>query len=283
MSNQIRTNQDVMNMEMLKEGISHRIHEFLVTKSEDGNPEDLKNKMTEDFKIMLRMALRECGGGNTQAKNLIREFIRKILLDDYQIRSDAIDNLILFHDPADLTVLDRFEILLYQYRLKFGTDGLEKLLCRCNPRHHDHQGKEMFDIAAQDINSLFFRESEQPDYLDKLGILTQRIFEESLGCGCVDLLWDMRLSVLMAGAAPGESKISVWVEIEDRTFRLSFLQMEAEELEKICRRIIKSMKDESGRLNKELPDHTSVTVKGPPTTEDWMFFIHRPDNFLSEK
>ena len=135
--------------------------------------------------------------------------------------------------------MDRFEILLYQYRLKFGTDGLEKLLCRCNPRHHDHQGKEMFDIAAQDINALFFRESEQPDYLDKLGILTQRIFEESLGCGCVDLLWDMRLSVLMAGAAPGESKISVWVDIEDRTFRLSFLQMEAEELEKICRRIIK--------------------------------------------
>lgn len=283
MSNQIRTDQNVMNMEMLKEGVCHRIHEFLVKDSKDGNPEDLKNKMAEDFRIMLRLALRECGGGNTQAKNLIREFIRKILLDDYQIRTDAIDKLILFHDPADLTVLDRFEILLYQYRVKFGTDGLEKLLSRCNPKHHDHQGKEILDITAQDINTLFFRESEPPDYLDKLQILTQRIFEESLGCGCVDLLWDIRVSALMAGAAPGESGISVWVEIEDRTFRLSFLQMEAEELEKICRRLQKSMEDERGRLMKELPDHTSVTVKGPPPAEEWMFFFHRPDNFLSEK
>ena len=38
-------------MEELKEGICLRIHNFLVMKSEDGNPDDLKNKMREDFKI----------------------------------------------------------------------------------------------------------------------------------------------------------------------------------------------------------------------------------------
>ncbi|WP_343247352.1 hypothetical protein [Diplocloster hominis] len=283
MSNQIRTDQNDMNMEMLKEGVCHRIHEFLVKDSKDGNPEDLKNKMAEDFRIMLRLALRECGGGNTQAKNLIREFIRKILLDDYQIRTDAIDKLILFHDPEHLTVLDRFEILLYQYRLEFAADGLEKLLCRCTPKRHEQQGKSIWDISTQDINDVFFRERMSLDYLDKLQILTQRIFEECLGCGHVDLLCDMQISGLMAGKVPGEERISVWVDIGDRTFQLTFLQLNEEELKSICRRIQKSMEDEGERHRKKLPDNRRITVSGPPTAEEWMFFFHRPDNFLSEK
>ncbi|MBU9738963.1 hypothetical protein [Diplocloster agilis] len=283
MSNQIHTNQDIQNMEELKEGICLRIHNFLVMKSEDGNPDDLKNKMREDFKIRLRWALKECGGGNAQARNLVREYIRKILLDDYKIRSDTLDKLILFQEPANLTVLDRFEILLYQFHLESGTEGLEKLLRRCSPEYYSRRDKEYFDITAQDIDKIFLKERVSLNYMDKLQILTQRIFEESLGWGCADVLGHMRISGLMAGTVPGEEKIHVWAETKGRTFRFPFLQMEPKELETICKRIRKSIEDGSGRFLKELPDHTSITVKGPPDGEDWMFFIHRADYFLSEK
>ena len=62
--------------------------------------------MREDFKIRLRWALKECGGGNAQARNLVREYIRKILLDDYKIRSDTLDKLILFQE---MCIRDRSE------------------------------------------------------------------------------------------------------------------------------------------------------------------------------
>ena len=79
-------------------------------------------------KNQLRKALKTCTYGDVNAKSYIRDFIKDILVKSYSIDETNIDQIIHFGNPKELTIQDKFEILLYQYKKQHGYRALEVLI-----------------------------------------------------------------------------------------------------------------------------------------------------------
>ncbi|WP_252891566.1 hypothetical protein [Thermoclostridium stercorarium] len=68
----------------------------------------------------LRRALKNCTYGDINAKNYVKDFIKDILVRSYEIDENNVNNIISFDNPRKLSAQDKFEILLYHYKKKYG-------------------------------------------------------------------------------------------------------------------------------------------------------------------
>ncbi|ANX01236.1 pilus assembly protein CpaF [Thermoclostridium stercorarium subsp. leptospartum DSM 9219] len=254
----------------------------------------------------LRRALKNCTYGDINAKNYVKDFIKDILVRSYEIDENNVNNIISFDNPRKLSAQDKFEILLYHYKKKYGNRALEKLILEYNLDSPVVTGDGIsYVITKEQIDSIFAKETIINRFEDKLNIIAQRIYQLYKGFGVIDEIRDMRIDGVSGGVSgipPAFheeldltvslsiiSKLpanydSVWIFFKGKTIHLSFLSFGSEEeLIRVCKNIYRynypgQLSESNGYKVNEMKDGSRVVVVRPPFSESWAFFVRKFDS-----
>ncbi len=304
----VREEEDRFVIETIVKFIRDSFNEILNTNLYEMNiTREEFNKRIHN-KNRLRKALKTCTYGDVNAKNYIKDFIKDILVKSYKVDESNINSIICFNTPKDLKIQDKFEILLYHYKKKFGYRAFEKLITENNLDTPKPSGDGvMYVITADDIERLFAGKHYlfKNVFEDKLNIVAQRIYQLYKGHGVIDEIRDMRIdgvsggvsgipptfheeidlsvSISIASALPS-SYDSVWVFFKGKTIHLSFLSFGSEsELIRVCKNIYRynypgQLSESNGYKVNEMKDGSRVVVVRPPFAESWAFFVRKFDS-----
>lgn len=269
--------------------------------------ETLKNQRNQG---QLRHALQLCAVGDFASKSFIKEGIQGQLIGKHELDIDHSENLfkvIPFDKPELLTVQDRFEILLYLYQQKFGSNAFNEFMIRNGLDKPRGSGSEAFyEVSASDIDVAFRRNYSlisKFTYYNYIEIITQRVYQMTYGLGVIDTIRDLNIDGInigtsgipdsfviegsdgMYGAAPGElpnkSFNAVWVMYKGVMYRMSCIGFGSQgELERVCKLIYRY--DSPGTLDKsrgyivsQMKDGCRVTVARPNMSESWVAFVRK--------
>lgn len=267
------------------------------------------NERVEE-KNKIRMALKNCTFGDVKAKEIIKEYIRQILLKDLKITKDNIGCLFPFeHRNQKLNKLcgeqssqDRFDIMLYLYKKDYGADAMNRFISDygLDAAKYNENGDCYYDITKEDIDAAYEKMSVYMlNFIDKLGILVQRVYQMYKGNGVIDEIRDMHIDGVSGGVSgiPAESinndkemvKLpksydSIWIFFKGKSIHLSFLSFGSEkELIRVCKNIYKynnpgQLSQATGFIVNEMQDGSRVSVARPPFCESWVFFVRKFDS-----
>lgn len=221
----------------------------------------------------LRVALRNCGFGNIQAKILIKNHIMKLLSDKYKITEENIE----FFLKEDSEY--KFKVILGKFSAKYKNFALEKLI----ETYFSHIIKsDNREISVSDINRAYFRlQHSTLSYPEKMEILCQRIYEKYKGNGVVDEIIPLTIDGISGGVSNNNGELYPWIMYRGNTLSLSFLKFDGEqEIKRICRNLCKSygmgqLSERKGYIVAELKDGSRASISRPPFCESWSFFIRK--------
>lgn len=274
------------------------LYELNITKEEFEKRIHNKNK--------LRKALKNCTYGDINAKNYVKDFIKDILVRSYKIDETNINNIISFDNPKKLTAQDKFEILLYHYKKRYGYRALEKLILNYSLDSPSFSVDGIYyAITEEQIENIYAKETVINSFEDKLNIISQRIYQSYKGFGVIDEIRDMRIDGVSSGVSGIPSTFheevdlsvslsiisklpsdydSVWIFFKGKTIHLSFLSFGSEEeLIRVCKNIYRynypgQLSESSGYKVNEMKDGSRVVVVRPPFSESWAFFVRKFDS-----
>jgi len=226
----------------------------------------------------LRQALRGCTYGDRSDKRFVQSYIRDLLLEGYGVTEESIEQIIPFQQPTKLNHQDRFEVIFYLYRNRYGEDALSILIEEYEldePKQtiEDEEGY-MYEISGEDIDYCFGREYRQLSFEEKLDIVVQRVYQSYKGFSVIDSILEQRIDGVSGGVSgiSGSGQLgieqddvtgvafgtpsgalldedgrelsrvweSVWIFHKGKTIRLPFLSFGSEfELRRICQNIYK--------------------------------------------
>lgn len=255
----------------------------------------------------LRKALKTCTYGDMNSKSYIRDFIKDILVKSYHIDEGNINQIIRFDNPEQLTVQDKFEILLYHYKKLHGYRALEALI---TGNQLDKPGMSpegiSYKVTESDIERIYAAKQDLLTcFEDKLNIIAQRVYQLYKGYGAIDEIRDMRIDGVSGGVSGIPSTFheeidlsvglsivsslpasfdSIWVFFKGKTIHLSFLSFGSEaELIRVCKNIYRynypgQLSESNGYKVNEMKDGSRVVVVRPPFAESWAFFVRKFDS-----
>lgn len=239
----------------------------------------------------LREALGNTGVGDLYAKNMVKATIKDILIQKLGINKDNIGKIILFDDTKRMSVKDKFDILLFDYKKKYGNNALT-ILFEDNGLLEAVGDADGFSykVDEDDIKHIYEMSSKPLRFVDRLDILVQRVYEMYRGLGVVDEIRDMNIDGVSGGVSGAEGEWnSVWVFIKGKTVHLSFLDFESEdELKRICMNCYTyghpgQLSMSKGYIINEMKDHSRVVVVRPPFSESFAFFVRKFDTIENKK
>ncbi|MNO55037.1 Type II/IV secretion system protein [compost metagenome] len=257
----------------------------------------------------LRQALRGCTFGDMDDKRFVKSYIRDLLISSYGLSENHLDQIIPFHDQSRLTVQDRFEILMYLYGLRYGDDALTQIIAEYQLDDmktidaEDAENASKYEITAEDIDTVFYREYRMLSFQEKLDVIVQRVYQSYKGFSVVDLIREQRIDGVSGGVSgltengwilqenyldeDGREKTrtwdSVWIFYQGKSIHLSFLSFGSEaELKRVCQNIYKynypgQLSEANGYKVNEMKDGSRVVVVRPPFSESWAFFVRKFD------
>ena len=260
-------------------------------------------------KAELRTALKEAAYGNLGAKGLVKAYIRDIIQEPrYGITEASIDDYIPTNRPQALTSQDRFEILFYVFRKRYGERGFVHMMVDTglNRPTLDADGNEVYDVTKERIGEAYAQVMKdiRLSYSDKLEILTQRIFESFKGFGAADLLFEATLDEIDAGVSgipkggfditekvrnQDFSYNAIWILFQGVNIRLSCIGFGSQdELVRVCNNVYKydpphmlSRKDAA--VVTTMKDGSRVVVVRPPVADSYAFFVRKFNSVASVK
>ncbi|WP_334071249.1 ATPase, T2SS/T4P/T4SS family [Paenibacillus sp. A14] len=298
--------------------IKHQIHELSRNPANDWGMNEEAWKRKVKSRAELRQALKGCVHGDMQDKRYVKMFIRDLLQGSYGINESNIGRIIPFDEREKLTAQDRFDILLYLYEKRHGPDGLSTMieeygLDRPKPVPQEGGG-EVFEITADDVDRIFYREFRLLSFPEKLDLVVQRIYQMYKGFSVIDTIREQHIDGVSGGVSgmPGNSAAwgdsvsefagewpeipldedgrkvtrawdSVWIFYKGKSLRLSFLSFGNEaELKRVCQNIYKfNLPGQLSEANcfkvNEMKDGSRVVVVRPPFAETWAFFVRKFD------
>lgn len=266
------------------------------------NEEETKKR--EEQKTKLSKALRNCGFGDQGEKAYVKDFMKDLLQRYYKINEYTIDNVIHFSEDDKLNIQDKFDILFFYYKAKHEGFAFEKL-CEENQIQIEKQYEDgiYYEIDKKDIERVYESIHPKLSYVDKLEIITQRIYQISRGLGVVDELRDQSCLDGISGGVSGitdsdynymEEVIfddnnektmfrhdSVWVFWRGRSVHLSFLSFGSKrELQRICKNIYRYdapyyLSGIKGKIVADDKKGNRITVARPPFADSWKFFVRK--------
>ncbi len=254
-------------------------------------------KKLETVQNITRKALHECNLGNQTAKRYVKEQIKDWLLNQYGVTKENIDRIIPFEEDSRLSYQDMFDIILYYYKQMAAGDAFDLFLRenQLTPRDMASQStNEPYKITTEQLEEVYEQLRIHLTFLDKLEIITQRIYQCYKGHGPVDELRDMNIDGISGGVsgsiqlmmsdAMSDMPINgIWVFFHGLMIHLEFLAFSSyEELQKICRNIYRYGKPGQlsavrGYIVNEMMDGSRVVVVRPPFSESWSFFVRKFD------
>lgn len=300
--------QNPYDLMYLTDCIKESFNEILNTNIAEMNLKKDALVKREKLRAGLKKALRTCSYGNVGEKEYVKDYIKSLLQQKYQISGENIDLVIPFSRPEDLTVQEKFDILLYVYKKQYGSLAMEQLIEDYElDRMRQTEDGASYQITEEDIEEVFQRECPRLSYPDKMSLLAQRIYQMYKGHGVIDELRDMKIDGLSGGVSgisnvvynymeeimreePGNlrsSYQSIWMFYHGKTIHLKFLGFETQrELERICKNIYRfqhpgQLSASNGYKVNELYDGARVVVVRPPFAESWAFFLRKFDTTLT--
>jgi pilus assembly protein CpaF len=304
---------DRYKLENIIEHVKDAINEFLKTNLYSMNitREEFEKRM--ENKNELRKALKSCIYGDINAKKYVKSHIRDILLKSYKIDESSIDKIINFNNPNELTVIDKFEILLYTYKKTHDLNALEALIEENNfsePKSVDDDGEGIkYVITGEEIERVYMEKVKKlTKFDDKLNVIVQKIYQKYKGFGVVDEIRDMKIDGVSGGVSGIPSSFfqemnynegilsrlpmsydSIWIFYRGKTIHLDFLSFGSEkELRRICKNIYRynnpgQLSETNGYKVNEMKDGSRVVVARPPFCESWVFFVRKFDSADDKK
>ncbi|WP_040677151.1 ATPase, T2SS/T4P/T4SS family [Paenibacillus sanguinis] len=267
--------QEPFRIETLINQVKESLHELSRPYSNDwGIGEDVWNRRVK-ARTELRQALRGCTYGDLRDKRYVKSFIRDILTGSCGIHEGNIDDIMPFQRRDLLTPQDRFDIIMYLYRLRYGTESLRRIIedyALDEPKPpKTANGTSVYEINREDVDRVFYLEYRALSFQEKLDIVVQRVYQGYKGFSVVDELREMRIDGVSGGVSgvsgsfatvdeypelwqqsvsdlqldeDGERVVrfweSVWVFYKGKSLRLSFLSFGSEaELKRVCQNIYK--------------------------------------------
>lgn len=275
--------------------INQNLLELYIRKSE--------MKKREQQKARLSQAVRACAQGNLGEREYVKDYIKDLLQSSFHISPETIHNVIPFDQPQALTSQDKFEIILQVYKLEHGFDafGVISKTFRFEDEKRNQNGL-YYEVSAEDINRAYQKLTSHISYVLKLEVVTQRVFQESYGFGCVDELVYQNAIDDISGGSSGitneqynymeeimrtedmtskKSFDTVWIVLGGKSVHLSFLGFGKEaELIRVCKNLYRY--DNVGHLTSAngyklsyLQNGSRVVVTRPKLTAGWAFFIRK--------
>ncbi len=248
----------------------------------------------------LKDALRNCNTGDHSSKTYVLEYMYDILKKLIQYDENTINFTLPFNTPAQLTVKERFDILLHLYSQKHGKKGFGLMLEEYGLNKPREDGS--YYVDKNDIDIIFKEQVRNISFEDKLRIITQRIYSQYKGLGVIDAIADMSIDGVSGGLSGLPNKAenmdddeliinrskdssngldSIWVMFQGNSIHLRFLEFESEaELRRVVQNVYKY--NAPGQLSETRPyiineraDGSRVTVARPPFAIAWAFFIRK--------
>lgn len=292
---------DEYSIEYLEQGMKETFNKILKTNVAELNLNKNETEKRERNKSELRKALRNSSYGDIGAKEFVKDYIKDLLQKKFGINETTVNKVIPFQKEEALTVKDKFEILMHIYKKKYGKRALEIII---KEHHLDEIQENGYEIKDIQIEEIFRRVQHTLNFVDKMDVISQRIYEQYLGLGCIDDIRDMKIDGINGGVsgvpydfysysetedcamlkdAP-KAYDSIWLFFQGKKIRLSFLGFDSEnELKRICKNIYKYNKpgilsETKGYIINEMKDGSRVSVARPPFSETWVFLVRKFDN-----
>ncbi|MCK8060832.1 MULTISPECIES: Flp pilus assembly complex ATPase component TadA [unclassified Fusibacter] len=250
----------------------------------------------------LMSALKRCVHGSIKDKRFVKDVIFDILDNSY-ITESTIDDVIPFTSAQRLSVIDQFDILLHKYKSNYGKEAFSKLvetyqLDKIKTTAYE-KGAQAYVISQADIKAIYNKEQIYLSYIDKLQILTQRIYQAYKGFSVIDELRDMNIDGVSGGVSGlveddgsdigimnqlgklPQSYESVWVFYKGKSIHLSFLSFGSyNELKRVCQNIYRynnpgMLSQNVGFKVNDMIDGSRVVVVRPDFSESWAFFVRK--------
>lgn len=285
-------------MESLQIEIMNTFRDILRAHIFDSNASYIEQQKQVQRRRELRSALKSCTFGDWQAKLYIKAYIVDILISKLQFTEGDLEHFISF-ESGNLSARDKFDILLYQYIVKYENRALINMIEDYKldiPKRND-DGEVYYEISEVQIHAMYRRNHIYLDFYDKLQILSQRLYSLYRGNGVIDEIRDMTIDGVSAGVSGitgsmeferfGEVRAlpasyeSIWLFYKGKSIHLSFLGFESEkELIRVCKNIYRynnpgQLSEVRGYIVNEMMDGSRVAVARPPFCEGWVLFIRK--------
>ncbi|WP_010250310.1 P-loop NTPase family protein [Acetivibrio cellulolyticus] len=302
--------EDKYQLDTILEYIKNTFNDILKTNLYSMNITREEFEKRVQNKNELRKALKTCIYGDINAKNYVKNYIRDILLKTYKIDESNIDKIMNFNSAKELSIQDKFEILLYVYKKKHDLKALEMLLeentldnAKGLEEGNDGDGIR-YAITSEEIEQAYIQKVKRlTSFDDKLNVIVQRLYQRYKGYGVIDEIRDMKIDGVSGGVSGIPSSFfqqfdynggvlsslpmsydSVWIFFKGKTIHLEFLSFGSEqELIRVCKNIYRynnpgQLSETNGYKVNEMKDGSRVVVARPPFCESWVFFVRKFDS-----
>lgn len=282
----------------------------------DLNLNQTETDKRENIRKLIRRNLKECTVGDENAKEYIKDYMEEIIRAIEGLNENTINNIIPFDIPSRLKPQDKFEILLYIYKERYGKEGFHKLTQNYNLDVLKENGEESYyAITREEVERVYYEEGIYLSYEDKIKILIQRVYQQYRGFGVIDAIREMKIDGISGGVSSGilsekaensldgfyestyftgdknipadKSLLDIWIFYQGRTIRLEFLRFPSEkELIRVCRNIYRNnnpglLSETRGYMVNDMKDGSRVVVFRPPVAAGWAFFVRKHDVITS--
>lgn len=270
-------------------------------------------------KLELRRKLKEAAYGNRDAKDYIKSTIRDLLMNDLKLEDPQLYKIIPFDKTDELSSVDMTEILIYAFSkycsektegkytakegLTYMIDKYDMAEMHPDDTESGNPNDWIYDISAKMILDVYEKEMQEGGvladlgYMDRINIITQRIFEKYKGFGAADMLIDSSVDEVDCGVSgvPKDSfevnrnsitKVtysyeSIWIMYHGLNIRMSCMYFESQaELIRVTQNIYRYeaptvLSRKEGRVFSTMKDGSRVVAVRPPFADSYAFFVRK--------
>ena len=262
-----------------------------INRNPDGEREKKEIEIIKRYKDMST-------SGDIKARKVVKEQIKTNLLrrfaiysmddngivqddtiyEDLRVTEDNgfIDYIIPFNSPAQLTSLEKFEILMYLHHTveSNGRDGAFRKLINKYPYHtkqrvENHYTSDNFALYEEDIDRMYQEYFSTPNdnrqlpiltFADKVEIVVQRLYEDAFGLKVIDTLAYSDINEV--GFGNDGKYIYCW---DDLKYWLKFMTLSEDDARIVQERAI-SWDSNVGPLNEAHPERLCHRADGARIT-----------------
>ena len=308
---EVNVDDKTYTLEKMTEFVKKRLNEITKVNLYDIGLSEEELKRRKQKKYELKKALKGCTYGDVNDKKYVKELIYDLLQKEYGVTEENISKSIPFDIPSLLTAQDKFDILIYAYKVQFGYEALTELIKKydlARLKYVEGETKPSYVITSDEIEQIYEKENIVLSFSDKLGVVVQRIYQHYKGYSSIDEIRDMNIDGVSGGVSGlpesflsqvaqidgdyldqiAEHKVpracdSIWIFFQGKSIRLAFLSFGTEaELKRVCQNIYKynnpgQLSDTNGYKINEMKDGSRVVVVRPSFSETWAFFVRKFD------
>lgn len=292
-----------LNLDLLIQRVKETIENILAQRPEELNLTAYEMEKRIQNRKKLSSSIRSAPFGDLGAKIYVKDYISNLLLTKFNIQEGNIDRFIPFHAPGELTVQDKFEILLQQYKKEHEFGALKQMFIENSLDQLNEEGRH--GVYEEDIHALYNKKSVKLHFVDMLEVLCQRIYQSYIGNGVIDEIRDMDIEGVSGGVSGipednleylGNMKIyqgekihfshsTVWILLNGKTIPLFFLGFGSKkELIRVSKNIYRynnpgQLSEEKGYIENDMRDGSRVVVARPGFSDSWVFWIRKHQSF----